>query len=412
MLVEAGLLALLVAPLAGPGCTSHPDHAADCSDVAIDRFKELMIVDSAVTDDPRASNSNDGPWSFRHIVEAMTPPGTDPGVFIQNWFTEWVTQPTLNGYPLDDSDDPRAVGMNQYVLCPWKQATASNGCSDVLCTACTATTPKLDLAYAPFKLIGIANRMDERQQPGEGEAGTLRMLYALVDSDGMPLPFTLNFEYILPSTKSVQQWAEAWHQLGGYTDFGANYLASLQALTDSVVSANAVPQNTNGSALNDVRSNENALNWKWQSREFQLGSDGNLHIHSLRNTPDGSLNGSGEVEQFMSMNATAIANNTYTVPDGLLAGAIYEVEVYWQFPSVTDSTATNFILGTCNGCHVQMPNLPGSSGAAPIDTAFHVSPFAPGIAKVSYYLNSPTDPTHDELARRATVLQQALCGGG
>ena len=42
---------------------------------AIDPYRELVIVDSSVVLDARASNATGGAWSFRRTVEQLTPPG-------------------------------------------------------------------------------------------------------------------------------------------------------------------------------------------------------------------------------------------------------------------------------------------------------------------------------------------------
>src|ERR1700761_4869609 len=85
------------------GCASNtkePKETAATCDVPVDRFKELEIVDDGVIGDLRSKNASDGPWSFRHAVEAMVPPNVAPGDFVLAWLTDWATRQTQNGIVL------------------------------------------------------------------------------------------------------------------------------------------------------------------------------------------------------------------------------------------------------------------------------------------------------------------------
>jgi hypothetical protein len=46
--------------------------------IAVDAFKELLVVHPTVINDARASNATGGPWSFRFLVEQMAPPAWIP----------------------------------------------------------------------------------------------------------------------------------------------------------------------------------------------------------------------------------------------------------------------------------------------------------------------------------------------
>ncbi len=395
-------------------CSSSPSAGAPCAGVSIDRFKELTIVDDAVIGDMRALNANDGPWSFRHAVENMVPQDAEPGQFVLAWFNEWVTDSSVNGYAIPDGPQVGAAGtqaqlaanMNTFVLCPWLRATSSNGC-DATCSKCTAKTPTLDLASAPFRLLAIVNRMDLSSQPGINPLGEGRLVFGLTDgpadnpaSRGMSM--TLIFEYALPPVLTLGGWADAWHQLGSGAAFDEDYNAALQAVTDRFVSRDAMPGQPNGSALSQSRTNENVLFWAWQMRQFQLGTDGQMHAHTVRNTPDPSLNGSAVLTSYLESNSLVIDSATYLLPDFMLSGAADETLFKWNFPGVDPVTQLAFTNGTCDGCHSDGSN-------PPVDTAFHVSPLESGIAKLSPYVNNPYDPSHDELARRTSLLQGFLC---
>src|ERR1700719_1607531 len=69
-----------------------------CS-VNIKADKELMITDLSVVEDARVHN--DGPWSFEHLIEAMTPAGTTPSQFVLTWLQQWENVSSINGFPVD-----------------------------------------------------------------------------------------------------------------------------------------------------------------------------------------------------------------------------------------------------------------------------------------------------------------------
>ena len=68
-----------LAVLVGLGCacgsapSGQPPPPSQVADV--DVYKELVIVDSSVVLDARASNATDGVWSFRRTVERLAPSG-------------------------------------------------------------------------------------------------------------------------------------------------------------------------------------------------------------------------------------------------------------------------------------------------------------------------------------------------
>lgn len=382
---------------------SSSSDANACSGIPVERFKELIVVDDAVIRDVRAMNATDGPWSFRYAIENIAPIGEDPGEFVAKWLTEWATLGELNGYSIEGTTveaahQERALQMTRRILCPWRRLTPANACNDD-CSTCTAM--KLDLAKAPFRLTAINNRIDVRLQLDSAPSGESRLNFALTagpaDSpDSTVLPMAVVLEYALGDQLTTKQWAEAWHHLGSFPDFDDTYKAALESVTNGFVTRGS------GSTLGQVRTNESALFWIWQLRQFRLGQDGELHLTTMRNTPHASLNGSKVLQEYITMNADAIEADHYIVPAFLLGGAADELQFTWSFPGMSEKTRRAFATGTCNGCHVEN---------TPIDTAFHVSPFKSGIGKLSKFLNNPQDQTSDELSRRQATLRTALCGG-
>ncbi len=58
-------------------------------------------MDEPVVTDGRASNANDGSWSFRHAIEEMTPDGTNPGDFTAD-FLRGLRVTSVNAIAQDD----------------------------------------------------------------------------------------------------------------------------------------------------------------------------------------------------------------------------------------------------------------------------------------------------------------------
>lgn len=413
--VSAASLVVVLECMSSCSSTPPPD---PCTTTTIDDFKELMVVNPSVVDDPRAKNATDGPWSFRHVVESVAPQGVKPEEFVRKWLTEWVTTTTFNGYSLFTSDETptsRLTTMNQLVLCPWMQRTAGNNCNSD-CTKCDQDPPALDLALAPFRTMGIVNRMDLRNQPDLGASGESRIMFALSSAAGdddpstsTPMPMTVIFEFGLPTSKTAQQWAQEWHALGAYPAFDETYKTALASFTEEWIGRGAAPSKQNGSALSQVRTNESALFWIWQERQFELGSDGYLHVAGLRDTPPDALNGSQVISDYITSNATAVLAQAYAMPKGLLGGAASAAFFRWDFPGVTETQRHAFSGNTCSGCHTQEQ--------ANLDTAFHVSPFRTDTDRLSPYVYNPSnrltgEPNGgpDQLIIREQNLRDALCG--
>jgi hypothetical protein len=266
----------------------------------------------------------------------------------------------------------------------------------------------LDLAKAPFRLIAIVNRMDLRTALGTSPVGEGRLVYGMTagpadDPTNAAMTGTLIFEYNLPTTMTLKQWAQIWHGLAAHATYDDSYKSALQTVTELFVKRGAAPDRQNGSALGQVRTNESVMFWIWQLRQFQIADDGQMHLHTTRNTPAASFNGSSALLQYIQANSAAIMADQYQIPDTMLGGSADEFAYRWSFAGLDEVTRAAYAKGTCNGCH--------SEGENPsLDKAFHVSPLQSGVAKFSPFMNNASDPTHDELARRASLAQTALCG--
>lgn len=394
---------LVLGALACSSSQSNDSPSSPCLNT-IDRFKELIVVEPSVVEDARARNDVAGPWSFRYAVEQMVPSATSPSAFIDAWLNEWSVD-SVNGFRVDRPGEDRAARVQVSLACPWLKRTSSNACDDK-CKACAHR--EFDLAVAPFRLIAIVNRMDLRTQAdATSTAGESRFVFALTegpadDPASKPLQMTVIFEYALPvlDTLAPKDWAARWHALSSHKGFDDAYRSDLEALTRGFAERSASP--SHGSALSQVRTNESAFDWFWQFREFRFDAGGMLRLSPVANTPDPSLNGSKALTDYVSANAAAITADKYVIGRALLGGSSDLFDAHWHVPGVTEPVRRAFAQHTCNGCH---------SGENPtVDAAFHVSPFQSGVARLSPFLNDPADPSHDELAHRAALASELLCG--
>ncbi|MCA1828464.1 MAG: hypothetical protein LC689_16190 [Myxococcales bacterium] len=337
---------------------------------AIDPYRELVIVDSSVVLDARASNGADGAWSFRRTIEQLTPAGMTPSRVAENWLRSFRVS-DVAGRSVDDR--PGADGL----LSAWPRAADGS----------------LDLSRAPFRLIAIASRLDLISSPnGEG-----RLVYGLVDpATGDPGLMSVAFEYALPSLGTAndrQAWAARWHALAA-RPFGGDYNAALQALTDAFAKPVALAQ---------VRTNEASFGSPWELREWKLASDGLRPAWTAQN-PDQSLDGSEALAQFIVDHAQDVKAGRADLPKEMLAGTALETGA-WRFPDdprIDESLRHAFAMQTCNGCH--------STETFSAQGFFHLNPLRPikpgsdGRDRLSEFLRGP------ELQRRADHLAQLVAG--
>ncbi|MFO0725614.1 MAG: hypothetical protein U1E65_17655 [Myxococcota bacterium] len=361
--------------------------------------RELMVTALSVVNDPvrtrwtgGLTNKSDGAWQFGRLMTAMA--GTkNPSDFVLAWLNQWSASRTVNGEVV-----PARTAISS-VINSWPKLP--NG--------------KLDLTKAPLRLLAIVDRLDLRNLAA-GKAGEGRFVFGVLDSAGNPLQFTVILEYNLPgSTQAdVNTWAARWHALGTLALGTPAYNAALQAITDGFAGPNLVPSKPNGSSISQVRSNEIALSFPWQLREFGLNANGNLVERTVAQTPQGTLDGSTKIRDFVNQNQAAILAGTFTVPlsfEGapFRAGAILNNIDFWSAPGITNNNARQqFSLNTCNGCH-----------GAETQTAFlQISPRLPGsAAALSGFLRGETvsDPVSgvarkfNDLARRANDLRTLVC---
>lgn len=323
----------------------------------VDPARELMITAPPVVNDPgrtfdicgNVGNPN-GAWTFKTLMSNManTPlTGVDPADFVERWVRTWQTNHVLNTFPV-----PARPNIGPLVLNSWPRIAG-----------------KLDLDRSPFRLLAIVNRVDLRGNSvyGSSNAGEGRFVFGVVNRNSAggcsTTRFTVILEYGVPirGCPAVRSYGQQWDNLGNLVLGSPAYNAALQAITDQFTSANAAPGKPNGSAINQVRSNEIALASPWELREFVL-RQGNplLQISSTVQTPHHSWNNSGLLANYINANAAALVAGTHTIPptwagQPFLTGSNLNFGVgnaqVWNAPGVANQPRHMLSLGTCNACH-------------------------------------------------------------
>jgi hypothetical protein len=239
-----------------------------------------------------------------------------PSTFTLQWLKTWQNNQTINTFTV-----PARPNISTTIINPW--LAASGGVS-------------LNLGIAPFRLLAIVNRLDLRTGGGgyagsTGDAGELRFVFGAVipGSQCQLLPFTVIFEYGVPlrGCVNVRSWAQQWVNLSTLAVGSPAFNTALQAITDQVVLRNAAPAKPNGSALNQLRTNEIAIGSPWELRQFNLLSPIDiLHETPVFRTPDVHFNaadptwtGSTLLDSFITANKVPIDNGTYIIPLSFLA---------------------------------------------------------------------------------------------
>src|SRR5262249_40952524 len=337
-----------------------------------------------------------GQWSFPYLIRELAggPAASSATVsnFIKNWLNQWfsATSVSVNGWPV-----PKRQKIEDLIIKPWRTASLGSGM-------------EFDPDKAPFRLLAIVNRIDKsdalvydrRGAPDPRSAGELRFVFGAMSAACAPLHFTVIVEFGVNGKDClvITAWAKDWialSQLG----FGPTYNQTLAALTDQVVPYGRAPSRPNKSLVNQVRTNESSLEpaqggATWDMREFHLSDQNQLVLAPVKNTPDGSLNGSTALQGYINANAAAIKNDRYEVPldypsgTHFLGGHIFAKPAitHWNAAGITDNDARfHFSLNTCNGCHAD------ETGTA----STHITPsLAPGSAgQLSAFLTGGSSAT-------------------
>jgi hypothetical protein len=382
--------------------------ASTVSPTDIDPARSLVVTATSVVEDPtRTANpctgagNGMGKWSFGYLMTQLantSQTGLDPSAFTMRWLRKWMVDQTVNDFTV-----PRRPTIQQLVIDPWLAASGPGG--------------KLDLSKAPFRLLAIVNRVDlaDNLVYGGGSAGEGRFVFAAIDRrDGgcRVMEFTVIFEYGVEATgcRGLKSWAQRWQDLKQHGVGTPAYNAALEAITEEFARAGAAPSKVNGSALNQLRTNEIALGRPWELREFRLDAleGGHLREVTVKRTPDLSFNESGTTSNFVNANEAAILAETHDVPLDFPVGRPYlggaaptDPGMVWRGgpnPPINSGEARHkFSLNTCNGCH-----------AGETDTRFtHVKPAPFGTeAPLSAFMTPGVSVTVDGLTHAFHDMQR------
>jgi hypothetical protein len=332
----------------------------------VSKRHSLLINDIGVVEDASRTRGSCGQasmgvWSFGYLMEQManTPfTGVTGPQFARHWLDTWMTAQSVNGWTVQSR-----TMVQTKIIDPW--VAASGGPS-----------MPLDLSKAPFKLLAIVNRFDLRGQTAYGSAkgGELRFVFSHTPTD-CSVPFADVFEVILefgvPTTGclNLKALANQWKALDTLTLGSPQYNAALQAITQQVVVANAGGGKANGSALNQIRTNENRLDdtgdgIDWEAREFRIDPlTHHLALGTVAQTPDRMVEFGPHLVNYVNQHQTAIQADDYVVPlrypsprvpfrgGSIIYGAVSAWDGPVSNPIPNRQARHQFSLNTCNGCH-------------------------------------------------------------
>jgi len=340
--------------------------------MSIDPARSLIVTHPAVVTDtlrtvnpcalPGAPGNPNGTWTFKHLVTEMVgSTGIDPADFVERWLQKWnASQPVTSGF----NAAPRGT-IQTRIINPWPR-----------------TGGKLDLDHSPFRLAAIVNRIDLGDNPaygGRGSAGEGRFIFGVQNRDSGTvgcqfLPFSVIFEYGIPkhTCPDVRAWALRWVALSSLPLGSATYNDSLEKITEVFVRANADPAKPNGSALNQLRTNENALDPLWELREFAIDSATHqLKEVTTKQTTDETLNTQPVIATYVNANAPAIKLDKHVVPDHFpgatdpfmaatsRATPTNQLNTHFRATGIVDNDARfHFSLNTCSACHIRETQTP------------------------------------------------------
>lgn len=362
----------------------------------IDPERSLMVRDPAVVQDPSRTRTSCGSgsmgkWSFGYLMQQMANQpltGIAPEAFVLRWLKRWKTNQTVND---------------------WNVAARSN--INTLIT----NWPKngdgtLDLNRAPFRLLAIVNRADLRGSfsyggGGSGNGGELRFVFAVLNPTTCATqPFTVIFEFGVKKNNCVEMrnWAQQWKNLDSLALGTPAYNNALEAITEQIVKSGAGPGKPNGSALNQLRTNERSIGTPWELREFQIATTNGGHLEevTVKQSPDNSLNTTATLASFVNLNEPAVLMDRHTVPlsfgpssDPFRGGSSPvpgdNNNFRWTSATITNLEARHhFSLQTCNSCHA------GETQTS-VFTHVEVAGFGGGPAQLSRFLRGSTPSTTD-----------------
>jgi hypothetical protein len=404
--------------------------------VSIDKDRSLMVVEPAVVDDHSrtvdvcrgGAQPTNAVWSFGHLMRELSHgTGMTPEDFTMHWLSTWAIPQEANGFIVNDAG--RATAIQSIIIASWQLASGG----------------ALSVDRFPARLLAIVNRPDLADKIGYGVAGSAgegRLVFGLLQKTAggcSELPFTVIFEYGIKggSCSAVKAWHQRWKDLEANPVGSTAYNAALEMITKDFTEHGTNPgQVPNGSSINQLRTNEIALDGPWQLREFRLQSSGSvppglLDLVTVKQTPDDGFRngttGTATVAAYIMGREADILADRHVVPERFpgifnpFLGAKSNVEsssMFWDAPGLATPPMTDaqearrkFSLGTCNGCHAGETDTRfthiGNSGTRPIGAKAALSGFLTGI---DVTVPPGTGATHhyEDLAERASAMSNIL----
>ena len=354
---------------------------------------DLSVVESPdYTYNPCAGTGNPkGVWTFGHLMtELAMAEGLDVSDFCRNWLDHWSVDQNINGFTAVERLPVRDDVINAWPL-------DGNG--------------NLSMADAPFRLLGIFNRVDLRDTGSgssytpEGSAGELRFVYCFTDGcSPNPRPFLVIFEYRVNKVGcDVQTWGRQWAALSDLALGSPEYLAALAQLTTEVTNVYSDPR---GHRLAQLRTNE-FIERPWELREFVISDVGFLVQKSVVATPDLSQQMSAWLANVVNTGPLVQGVPTFSSSEEG-ASSLNPSLFFWEAPGISNNLRRHmFSLNTCNSCHGRETDTDFTHvKEAPFGTPATLSGFLTGIS-----VSDPVDGTvrdFNDLERRRQDLQNLV----
>jgi hypothetical protein len=353
---------------------------------------DLSVVEAQdYTYNPCSSTGNpNGVWTFGHLMtELANAQGTNVSDFCLNWLEHWTADQVVNGFTA-----PERTVVRDEVINAWP--VDNNG--------------DLSMPDAPFRLLGIFNRVDLRESSYTqgSSAGEIRFVYCFTDGcSPSPRPFLVIFEYRVNKVGcDVQTWGQQWAALSELQLGSPEYLDLLSLLTTEITDVYSLQKQGLGHRLAQLRTNE-FLSRPWELREFVLPGTGFLVQKSVNVTPDLSQNVTSWLANVINAGPLPPAAPTFP-PSEEGAASLNPVQFFWEAPGISSNHKRHlFSLNTCNACHGRETLTDFTHvKEAPFGTPAPLSGFLTGIS-----VPDPVDGTvrdFNDLERRRQDLQNLI----
>jgi len=386
----------------------------------------LMVVHSNVIHSAEANSV----WSFGTLITAIanTPvTGVTGEDLLKSWLLAMQHDATAN-------TDVAHARPDIYQLI--KFAVIASGSPEGSFDATNWQTKPLDPSHFPMQLSAIVNRLDLRGNMGYGmtNSGEGRFIFIALNPETLDpiLPgTTIILEYGIPlhTCAQVKAFGQKWYDLKTQTLGSPAYKTALKAITDVFATANAAPTRTNGSALNQMRTNDIVFSGntddKWEMREFKL--DSLTHKFILSTTaqePIEKYNEASAVDTPPDVNnlvAWINANEADVLADKHRVPLTVEDQVThlpvpflgakarsennrWTAPGVALETRHHFSLNTCTGCH----RFETGTSFLHVGVSSGLSAFLTGI-DIPDLMNPPVIHHFNDLEFRKGKMEDLLC---